>query len=93
MSSVNAPPFRDGISYSERAQVSVSRYDQQASLPVWKESHAELAEVHLQVLQDAVPGVSLAFDAFFDRVKKGETPGFPRIKGIGQYDSIITTLL
>ncbi len=42
------------------------------------------------MLQDVVHRVSLAFDAFFDRVKKGETPGFPRIKGDG-YDSITYT--
>jgi putative transposase len=84
----------------ETAQVSVGRYDQQAYLPAWKESHAELAEVHSQVLQDVVHRVSLAFDAFFDRVERGDekikrkikrTPGFPRIKGSGQYDSITYT--
>jgi putative transposase len=35
--------------------------------------------------------VELAFKAFFDRVDKGETPGFPRLKGEGQYDSITFT--
>ena len=74
----------------ETAGVLVGRYDQQAYLPVWKESHCELGKVYSQVLQDVVHRVSLAFDAFFDRVKKGETPGFPRIKGDG-YDSITYT--
>ncbi len=73
------------------AQVSVGRYDQQASLPVWKKSHAELKEVYSQVLQDVVHRVDLAFAAFFNRVEKGETPGFPRLKGSGQYDSITYT--
>ncbi len=75
----------------ETAKVSVGRYDQQAYLPVWKESHAELNAVYSQVLQDVVHRVSLAFDVFFDRVKKGETPGFPRLKGRGQYNSITYT--
>ncbi len=75
----------------ETAQVSVGRYDQQAYLPVWKKSHAELGNVYSQVLQDVVHRVDLAFQAFFDRVKKGETPGFPRVKGAGQYDSITYT--
>ena len=70
--------------------ISVGRYTQQAYLPVWKETHPELGKVYSQVLQDVVHRVSLAFDAFFDRVKKGETPGFPRIKGDG-YDSITYT--
>lgn len=29
----------------------------------------------------------MAFDAFFRRVKRGETPGYPRFKGRGWYDS------
>jgi putative transposase len=32
--------------------------------------------------------VDLAFQAFFRRVKAGETPGYPRFKGKGWYDSI-----
>ena len=74
----------------ETAKVSVGRYTQQAYLPLWKETHPELSKVYSQVLQDVVHRVSLAFDAFFDRVASGETPGFPRIKGDG-YDSITYT--
>ncbi len=73
------------------AQVCVGRYDQQAYLPVWKKSHAELGRVYSQVLQDVVHRVDLAFKAFFDRVAKGEKPGFPRLKSEGQYDSITFT--
>ncbi|MFB9473564.1 hypothetical protein [Nonomuraea salmonea] len=29
-----------------------------------------------------------AFRAFFDRVKAGRTPGFPRFKGRGRFDSV-----
>jgi putative transposase len=41
----------------------------------------------LQVLQDVQNRIHLAFDAFFRRVKRGETPGYPRFKGKGWYDS------
>ena len=75
----------------DTAQVSVSRYTQQAYLPKWKKNHSELKAVYSQVLQDVVHRVELAFKAFFDRVEKGETPGFPRLKGEGQYDSITFT--
>ncbi len=75
----------------DTAQVSVGRYDQQAYLPAWKKKNPELGKVYSQVLQDVVHRVDLAFSAFFDRVQKGETPGFPRIKGSGQYDSITYT--
>jgi len=75
---------------------SVGYFQQKAYLPVWKKDHPELKEVYSQVLQDVAHRVHLAFDAFFDRVKKGEgkierTPGFPRLKGAGQYDSLTYT--
>ena len=75
----------------DTAKVSVGRYTQQAYLPKWKQSHPELKAVYSQVLQDVVHRVDLAFDAFFDRVKNGDTLGFPRLKGKGQYDSITFT--
>ena len=39
-------------------------------------------------MQNVAARVDLAFDASFRRVKAGKTPGFPRIKGHGQCDSI-----
>ncbi len=54
----------------------VSRYDQQAALPIWKRKqdtegcllHPELKTVFSQVLQDVVHRVDLAYSAFFDRL-------------------------
>lgn len=67
---------------------SPSKVEQQAAFPKWKRDHPELSGVYSQVLQNVAVRVDLAFDAFFRRVKAGETPGFPRFKGKGQYDSI-----
>ncbi len=67
---------------------SPSKFEQQAAFPRWKKDHAELLGVFSQVLQNVAVRVDLAFDAFFRRVREGETPGFPRVKGKGQYDSI-----
>ena len=75
----------------DTAQVSVGRYTQQAYLPKWKKDHPGLKAVYSQVLQDVVHRVDFAFKAFFDRVAKSEAPGFPRLKGEGQYDSITFT--
>jgi len=75
----------------DTAKVSVGYFTQKAYLPAWKKDHPELKAVYSQVLQDVVHCVELAFKAFFDRVAKGETPGFPRLKGDGQYDSITYT--
>jgi putative transposase len=67
---------------------SPSKFDQQAAFPLWKKDHAELSGVFSQVLQNVAVRVDLAYKAFFRRVKDGETAGFPRAKGKGQYDSI-----
>jgi len=75
-------------------QKSVGRYEQEAALTHWKhkvsegkKDHPELSEVHAHLLQNVAHRVDLAFRAFFRRVKAGETPGYPRRKGVGQYDS------
>jgi len=72
----------------ETAKVSVGRYEQQKMFPQWSKDFPEVKAVHSQVLQNVAVRVDLAFRAFFRRVKAGETPGFPRLKGKGQYDSI-----
>jgi putative transposase len=72
----------------EQGQKSPTFYTQVPALAQWKKDHAELKTVHSQVLQNIARRVDLAFQAFFRRVKAGETPGYPRLKGHGQYDSI-----
>ena len=67
--------------------VSVSYYQQKAELPGIKEAMPEYGEVNSQVLQDVVLRVERAFQAFFRRVKSGETPGYPRFQGRGRYNS------
>ena len=63
-------------------------YAQKKALPVWKTAHPELCQPHSQALQDVAKRVDIAFAAFFRRIKAGETPGYPRFKGEGQYDSL-----
>lgn len=65
--------------------------EQKRAITAWKPAHPELSGVYSQVLQDVSKRVDLAFQAFFRRVKDGETkdgetPGHPRVKGDG-YDS------
>lgn len=66
-------------------------YAQKKALPLWKKAHPELCDVYSQVLQDVVKRVDLAFQSFFRRIKIGETAGYPRFKGEGQYDSLTYT--
>jgi len=77
----------------ERGQKAPNYHAQAVAITRWKKDHAELKTVHSQVLQNVAVRVDLAFRAFLRRVKgnkgkAGETPGYPRLKGKGQYDSI-----
>lgn len=72
----------------EQDKISLSYYDTKKLLPEWKQERESLKSVHSQVLQDVVMRVDLAFKAFFRRIKSGETPGYPRFKGYGRYDSM-----
>jgi putative transposase len=67
--------------------VSITYYQQQAELPGVKVAMPEYAEVNAQVLQDVVLRVDHAFQAFFRRIKNGETPGYPRFHGRDRYTS------
>ena len=40
------------------------------------------------MLQDVVLRLKKAFDAFFRCFKAGETPSYPRFRGVGRYDSL-----
>jgi len=71
-----------------KAGVSRSCYDQQNLLPEIKAALPEYKGVYSQVLQDVLRRLDKAFKAFFRRVKAGQTPGYPRFKGAGRYDSI-----
>jgi putative transposase len=68
-------------------QVSIGYNQQAAQLPEIKEVRPEYHKIHSQVLQDVLRRVKKAFDAFFRRVKEGQTPGYPRFQGYGRYES------
>lgn len=67
---------------------SVSWVTQADALPDLKQESAQFASLHSDVLQDALRRLNKAYQAFFDRVKKGEEPGFPRFKGERRYRSM-----
>ena len=71
----------------EQRQAPLSLYETNALLTQWKRQRPSLAAVHSQVLQNAQERVDLGYEAFFRRVKAGETPGFPRFRGPGRYES------
>lgn len=71
----------------EQDQNTLSLYDTNKLLTLWKQEHPDLRNVFSQVLQNVQERVDLAFKAFFRRVKAGEKPGYPRFRGYGRYDS------
>ncbi|HEX3273013.1 MAG TPA: transposase [Ktedonobacterales bacterium] len=67
--------------------VTVTYYQQQAELPGVKEAMPEYAEVNAQVLQDVLLRVDRAFQAYFQRMRGGQAPGYPRFHGRDRYNS------
>ena len=72
----------------EQRKEAVRLYDQHALLPALKAERPPLSGVQSQVLQNVAVRIDLAFKAFFRRLKAGETPGYPRLRGCGRYDSL-----
>ncbi len=66
----------------------LSCFDTINLIPGWKTEQPFLNHAFSQSLQEACKRVDLAFQAFFRRVKAGETAGYPRFKGRGWYDSV-----
>lgn len=67
--------------------IGATYYQQKAELPDLKAACPEYAEVNAQVLQDVILRVERTFQAFFRRVKAGETPGYPLFQGRDRYHS------
>ncbi len=69
-------------------EYTVNYYDQANALPELKRDiRPEYAAIGSHVLQNVLHRVEKAFDAFFRRVKCGQTPGYPRYQSRSQYDS------
>lgn len=71
----------------QQEKKTLSLYETNKLLTGWKVEKPELIDVHSQVLQNVQARVDLAFQGFFRRVKAGLTPGYPRFRGRGRYDS------
>src|SRR5215468_9462694 len=71
----------------QKCGVSVTEAQQSAQLPAVKEIRPEYRDIHSQVLQDVLTRLDRAFQAFFRRVKSGDTPGYPRFHGANRYTS------
>jgi len=75
------------ITAYRRSEVTLTCYQQQAELPDLKAALPEYAAIHSQVLQDVLARLDKTYQAFFRRLKAGQTPGFPRFQGRNRYHS------
>ena len=73
----------------EKERKTVTYFEQNNELVSLKrqESTAWLQDIHSQVLQQALKNLDNAFQHFFQNVKAGRKPGFPRFKCKGIRDS------
>ena len=62
----------------ENEKRSLSKYEQLAKVKDYRRENAYAVQVHSHILQVVVTDLDKAFQAFFRRVKAGETPGYPR---------------
>lgn len=69
-------------------KVSINYYDQAAQLAEARSEFEELRALPAQAGQNVLHRLQVAFDAFFRRLKRGETPGYPRFQGVDRFDSI-----
>jgi putative transposase len=67
---------------------SVSYFDQTKELTELRELRPETLAFGVTVCRGTLLRLDRAFSGFFRRCRAGETPGFPRFKGRGQFDSV-----
>jgi len=71
----------------ETERRSVGKFEQLAKVKDYRKENPFAAQVHSHVLQVVTADLDKAFQAFFRRVKAGETPGYPRFRGRDRFDS------
>jgi len=69
-------------------QRSVSYFDQTKELTELRSVRPDILSFGVTVCRGTLHRLDRAFDGFFRRCKAGESPGFPRFKGRGQFDSV-----
>jgi putative transposase len=79
--------LEERITAYRRCGVSLSHYQQEAELKEIRAEFPEYAAIHSHVLQDVLARLDTTYQAFFKRVKAGQTPGFPRFQARTRYHS------
>jgi putative transposase len=79
--------LEERITAYRRCGVTLSRYQQEAELKDIRADMPEYAAIHSHILQDVLARLDKTYQAFFRRMKTGQTPGFPRFQGRNRYHS------
>lgn len=73
----------------ETDKTTIRCFDQINQIPALKNTtRPSLKQIHSQILQNVAKRLDLGMQAFFRRIKRGETPGYPRFRSFHRYDSI-----
>lgn len=73
----------------EQEQRPVCYGDQSATLKAQRLTNPYLGNTNFSSCQATLRRLDRAFQAFFRRLKAGETPGYPRFRGRGRYDTVV----
>jgi putative transposase len=73
--------------YRHPSQTTVALFDQFGKITALRGVRDDVLQFGIQPLRWALRRVDEAFGGFFDRVKSGQTPGFPRFKGWRRWDT------
>jgi putative transposase len=69
-------------------RVSLSHREQYAQITELREADARFASVYRECEDAVLNRLDLAFTAFFRRLKRGETPGYPRFKPAARWNAL-----
>ncbi len=72
--------LQEGIEAYEKQGIGISYFDQLKSLTTIRKEDDWFSKFHCSSQRTCLRRLDKAFKRFFDRVKKGEKPGFPRFK-------------
>lgn len=79
--------LQERIECYKKTGQSISYNAQQNMLPAIKVDRPELVPLGSQALQETLRRLERAYQAFFGRAQKGQTPGYPRFKSKRRFDS------
>ncbi len=71
-----------------KCRVTISGSDQSKEITALRADDVRIAAVYRECQDAVVHRLDLAYRAFFRRLKRGETPGFPRFKGFRRWDQL-----